>query len=437
MDRMQENYDAIVVGTGPGGATVARELAAKGKKILIVEYGTGKPVRGTVYQYFTQQFIPGKGLYITPDLLGMVRGVTTGGSSMFYYGTAFPVPHNMLKKYDIDVTEEEQEARKELPIGTLKNEMITPFAERIMESARKLGYNWKLLDKFMYQDRWRPGYRFGYYGDPHGVKWNARMYVDEARSNGAVLINRAKVSKVILQGEKAVGVEYRHRGRSKKAFAPIVILGAGGIGSPVILRKTGIKEAGYNVFFDPLVTVAGKAKGIRKRKDEIPMTAGCIFENEGIVLTDMAVPFLVDQVFTASAFRPWRLLESRKTLRIMIKIRDDLSGRITDSGWVAKKLAPSDREKLRKGAEIAKNILINAGCRGIHTTWKLAAHPGGSVRIGHILDSNLKVKGYENLYVCDCSAVPEPWGLPPALTLVCLGKRLAKHLLAERRNNEE
>jgi len=54
------------------------------------------------------------------------------------------------------------------------------------------------------------------------------------------------------------------------------------------------------------------------------------------------------------------------------------------------------------------------------------------VKIGEFLDSNLKVKNYENLYVCDCSVIPEPWGLPPALTLVCLGKRLAKHLAGEK-----
>ena len=71
---------------------------------------------------------------------------------------------------------------------------------------------------------------------------------------------------------------------------------------------------------------------------------------------------------------------------------------------------------------------------GIYKTWKLAAHPGGTVRIGHMLDSNLKLKGYENLYVCDCSVIPEPFGLPPVLTLVCLGKRLAKHLTGEKKS---
>ena len=37
----QKDFDAIVVGTGPGGATVAQELSRHGKKILILEKGQG------------------------------------------------------------------------------------------------------------------------------------------------------------------------------------------------------------------------------------------------------------------------------------------------------------------------------------------------------------------------------------------------------------
>jgi choline dehydrogenase-like flavoprotein len=35
---------------------------------------------------------------------------------------------------------------------------------------------------------------------------------------------------------------------------------------------------------------------------------------------------------------------------------------------------------------------------------------------------------FDNLFVCDCSVIPEAWGLPPTTTIIGLGKRLAKHL---------
>ncbi len=422
------NLDAIIIGSGPGGATVARELSMRGKKVLMLEWGPGGPVRGTLFRYIMEQCFPGKGMLITNGFLGMVRGITTGGSSLFYYGTCFPVPHAMLKKYGIDVTAEEAEARRELPIGPLKKEMVTPMASRIMQSARSLGHDWKQLDKFMYQDRWRPGYKFGYYGDPHGVKWSARMYAEEAVRNGAVLLNGARVTKVLTEGTRATGVEFRMGRKRYAVHAPQVILAAGGIGSPVILRAMGIKEAGCNFFYDPLITVCGKVKDVRKRRDEIPMTAGCHFPEDGIVMTDMPIPTVLDKVFTLQVLRFFRLFETRKTLRIMIKVRDDLAGRLTDGGGVRKSLTKADKAKLMKGCAIAREILEKAGAKGIYRTWYLAAHPGGTVKLGEMVDSSLRLRGFENLYVCDCSVIPEPWGLPPALTLICLAKRLAKHL---------
>ena len=71
----------------PGGATVAREMACRGKKVLILEWVPDGEVRGTAAQYFSQSMMPGKSLLLTPELVGMVHGITTGGSSLFYYGT--------------------------------------------------------------------------------------------------------------------------------------------------------------------------------------------------------------------------------------------------------------------------------------------------------------------------------------------------------------
>ncbi len=434
---IKQNFDAIIVGSGPGGATTAKELANKGKKVLLLEWGPNKPIKGSFIQYFFQQLLPGKCMLITNQFLGMVRGITTGGSSLFYYGTSFPVPHKMMKKFGIDLSKEEKETLKELPIGLLKDEMVTPMAKKIMDSARELGYDWNKLNKFMDQKKWKKGQMFGYYGDPNDVKWSARMYVNEAVQKGAVLIDRAKVKNIILDGKRATGVEFKHKGKNYKAFAPKIIVAAGGIGSPVILRKMGLKDVGYNYFYDPLITVSGKVNDVKKQGDEIPMTAGCHFPDDGIVMTDMALPDLLDKVFTLQVLRFHRLFESKKTLRIMIKIKDGLSGRLTDSGGVRKKLTKEDKAKLMKGYDHAKKILKNAGATGIFKTWYLAAHPGGTVKIGEFLDSDLKVKNYDNLYVCDCSVIPEPWGLPPAMTLICLGKRLAKHLVGQKNKTKK
>jgi choline dehydrogenase-like flavoprotein len=40
-------HDAIVVGSGPGGASVARELARRGARVLLLERGGAAPIAGT------------------------------------------------------------------------------------------------------------------------------------------------------------------------------------------------------------------------------------------------------------------------------------------------------------------------------------------------------------------------------------------------------
>ena len=120
----------------------------------------------------------------------------------------------------------------------------------------------------------------------------------------------------------------------------------------------------------------------------------------------------------------------------MIKARDTLGGRLTDRGGVRKRLIKKDMDRLEKGYRRAKEILERAGAKGIYKTWKLAAHPGGTVRIGDLVDSNLETR-IKNCYVCDCSVIPEAWGLPPTLTLLSLGKRLAHHLVGENKKSKK
>ena len=105
----------------------------------------------------------------------------------------------------------------------------------------------------------------------------------------------------------------------------------------------------------------------------------------------------------------------------------NLSGR-----YNPKILDKNEKQKLGRGFVRAKEILKNAGAKGIFKTQYLAAHPGGTVKVGDILDSNLMTK-YDNLHVCDCSVIPEAWGMPPTKTIIGLGKRLAKYLSREKK----
>lgn len=430
MAKKDQDIDVIIVGSGPGGATVAKELSLRKKKVLILERGENFPLTGSFWRGAKGVLVPGRSILFTQQFLGMIRGITVGGSTVYYYATCFPVPFEMLKSHGIDITEEIAEMRSELPVAPLKNEMIGPMAKRIMESAQDLGYQWQKLEKLMYQDRWKPEYPFGHYGDPYGVNWSARIYIDEAIANGAELIDKALVTRVILKGKRAVGVEYNKKGRRFQVFAPITVISAGGIGSPVILRASGMKRAGYDFFFDPLIGVRGTVKDITVPLSEIPMSCGVHLKEEGYMMTDMSHPFTTTALFAAEVLRLDQMFSRRKTLQIMVKAKDELGGSITDRGGIRKILDKNEQRKLKRGYERAKEILKNAGAKGIFRTPYLAAHPGGTVKVGDLLDFDLKTE-YDGLYVCDCSVIPEAWGLPPTATIIGLGKRLSKHLATQ------
>ncbi len=421
------DFDFIIVGSGPGGATVAKELSQRNKKVCILERGDNDPLTGSFRYGVKTLFFPGRSLLLTRQMLGMVRGITAGGSSVYYYATCYPIPFDMFKSYGIDLTHEAEEMRRELPVAPLKNEMVGPMSHRIMESARDLGYRWQKLEKFMYQDRWKPEYPFGHYGDPLGVKWSARMYLEQAVTQGATLIDRARVTKVIVENRSAVGVEFTRKGEALKAFAPKIVISAGGIGTPVILRASGIQGAGYDFFFDPLIGVRGTVKDIEVPLGEIPMSAGVDMEDEGYMMTDMSHPFATTAIFAAGALRFDQMFARRNTLQIMVKAKDKLGGNVTHNGGVRKILDRDEKKKLFHGYERARAILKNAGAKNIFKTGYLAAHPGGTVKIGQLVDANLETE-LANLYVCDASVIPESWGLPPTSAIICLGKRLAKYL---------
>ena len=65
MEALQKEYDVIVVGSGPGGATVANELSKQNKKVLILEWGNNIPLKGTFLQSARMIGIPGKSVLFT------------------------------------------------------------------------------------------------------------------------------------------------------------------------------------------------------------------------------------------------------------------------------------------------------------------------------------------------------------------------------------
>jgi len=424
-----QRYDAVVVGSGPGGASVAHTLARHGQRVLVLEQGSDAPLKGTLAQMAGIGAIPGKGAFFHRDASLLVRGLATGGSSTLNFATAAAPPLERFAALGIDLAPSLAECRAELPIGQLPDELLGPMAQRIMQAAQASGLPWQKLDKMIRPAICRSGCWRCVYGCPYGAKWTARDLLDEARLRGAHILDCAQARRVLLNQGRAVGVEYAREGAIHTAHASVVILAGGGIGSPRLLHASGLAPRSLPFISDPVVAVMGTVDDMDGGA-EVPMAAGMALPEEGLSFADLTLPKPMYQAFALQVGRIDRLFAHRRTLSIMVKIRD-LAGGGIGPHWVDKTLQADDRERFKRGTTLARRILAQAGARHVFQSWHFAAHPGSALAIGSgspaAVDNDLRTST-AGLYVCDASVLPAPWGLPPTLALLALGKRLGRRL---------
>ncbi len=427
-----KNYDLIVVGTGPGGATVAREMAKRGKKVLMLEKGPHREPDGSIISAAIDMMLPGKGLFFTPQIAGVVRASCTGGSTMYYYASALYPDLDKFKPYGVDLKYDTDEMYQDLNfLKPLQDHMIGPMSKAIMEGARGIGIDWNPIQKFIIQDKWTPDYEFGV-SCKRDVKWSALMYVREAMSNGAKLLNHANVTDVILENKKAVGVEFKMRGRTYKVYAPTTILAGGGVSTPFIMQKLGVNGVGRDFFFDPFINVVGWHPTLTRDR-EVPMSTGFYFKDEGYVMTDLQMPSLIQEgIFATQVGKVSQWMGNKRCGAIMVKTKDSLGGILAPGGWPLKMLNAEDKKRMKEGIATATRVMKKAGFENIYHTYYFAAHPGGTVALGKFVDSNLKTQ-FDNLYVCDASVIPDGSGVPPVTMIIALGKYLARGLAGERK----
>ena len=414
----ENKFDVIVVGSGTGGAALVKELVEKDSQlnVLVLEQGANTPLKETL---FTLASIVNE--VTVGDKLKSMRGIAAGGSTALYAAIAEEPPLNDFLSLGIDLAEDLASVKRELPLSVLADESLGPQALKLRESALQLGLPWRKSTMLIDPVTSPRGYSYD-------SKWKAKSYVEQAVAKGVKLITRAKVTKVLIENNQAVGVEYKSGSKVHRALAAKVVIAAGVLATPGILLNSGVHSIGNRGFYcNPGFLLFGSIAGLQAKDTYVGCMSAELEDN--IVVGDANLPRTFYQVIMLTLLKFSKIFAFSNSIAVGVMIKDGLGGELRRDGSYFKKLTDHEHLKLKKGEEIARKILLNAGAKDIFRSGIDAGNVGGIMRIDEHLDSSLQTQ-VKNLYVCDGSVIPENIRIYPTLTLVCLGKYLARHLLS-------
>lgn len=396
----------IIVGTGAGGAIIARELAKDNIPVTIMEKGPYIHSKDAFNYYDAYS-----------DDVDLLTTTCIGGATIVSMSNMVRALDSELHEYGIDISDEYDYVEELVGVHQLDDSHIGRGTRLFLDAGRKLGLETLKMPKAIRESDCIQCGNCAF-GCPVDAKWSGKDFVDEAVECGAELITEAEVTEVISKDSKVKGVKYIKDGAEETLLSDTVVLSAGAIGSALILRKSGI-DAGRDIFFDPFVSVGGYLEDI-KFNTEVQMAGLVIGKN--FVLSPHFSSFIKGNIDIES-------VDNKDILSIMVKTADEARGYVTDDGDVVKINTIQDIRYLAEGVATAGFILREAGVdpNTIGSTVYRGAHPGGTAPIGKTVDSNQETE-IKGLFVSDASVLPVSPGKPPILTILALSKRLADYL---------
>jgi choline dehydrogenase len=269
---MDLEFDYIIIGSGSAGSVMTYRLTEAGHTVLLLEYGGTD--RGPLIQMPSALSIPMNmsqynwGFETEPEpqlggrKLATPRGKVIGGSSsingMVYvrghardfdtweemgadgWGFRHVLPY--FKRMESSHGGEEGWRGTDGPMHMKRGSRLNPLYQAFIEAGRQAGY--PVTDD--YNGRQQEGFGPMEMTVHRGFRWSAaNAYLRPARKTGRVkLVSRAMARRIILEGKRAVGVEYSrgktvHKARARRE----VIVAASSINSPKILQLSGIGPA--------------------------------------------------------------------------------------------------------------------------------------------------------------------------------------------------
>lgn len=476
-----EHAEVCVIGTGAGGAVVAKELAEGGLSVAILEEGewigpdqfTARPrdMIETLYRDAGQTVTVGRPPMVIP--IGRAVGGTTVGNS----GTCFRAPEGALRMWEEGfglagwgsdgLDPHFRRVERHLNVSQVPAGLAGGNAAAVRRGAEALGWAGGYLFR---NARGCVGSGVCGFGCPSGAKQHVGVsYVPAALAAGATLHTGVRARRIVplghggfdVVGEAASGFRVTVRARR-------VIVACGTLLTPGLLRASGVRSPalGRHLTVHPATAVRALMP------DEVDMWSGVPqsyyvdeFLADGLVFETQCGPPDYLSPLLPGIGAPHRALmaEYRRYSQCAVVVAETSRGRVLRGAGrrpvIRYDLNDFDVEQFYFGLELLCRLYWAAGAQEIHlpvaglpalrsgdsgplvraarqasSLELFAFHPLGTARAGRderdsVVDGGLQVHRHPGLHVADGSVLPSPTLANPQVTIMAVASKLAFELL--------
>jgi choline dehydrogenase-like flavoprotein len=268
------SYDYVIVGAGSAGCLLADRLSADGASILVIEaggpdrdplihvpIGVGKLHQHRLHDWgYDTEVEPGLGSRAIESMRGKVVGGSSSinvmahvrgnrgdydrwaqsGAAGWSYDEVLPY----FRRYESWEGGSDPWRGGDGPLGVTRAATTDPFFDALLEAARDAGFPISPDYNGASQD----GFARGQSTIRNGRRCSAAVaFLRPAIARGKVaLVQHALATRLLLDGSRAQGIEYRRGGTTHRALAEReVILSAGVFNTPQLLMLSGIGPADH------------------------------------------------------------------------------------------------------------------------------------------------------------------------------------------------